>query len=368
MTFDVSQPAMPRRAVLDRYLDTIYENRQLTNHGPLVQTLTERLEDYLGVRNLLLVANGTLALQVALKALDVHRNRNASPRNVVTTPFTFAATARAIEWEGLTPQYADIDERSFNITATGIDTNITDASAAILPVHVFGNPCDTDSIDRLGRERGLPVVYDAAHAFAVRRDGTSVLSAGDASTLSFHATKVFHTAEGGGVVFRSPDALAAAREIINFGLRGADKLPAGPGINAKLSEVHAAIGLAILDDMDDILEQRRERLDAFYAAIPQDCPQQEIAPGTLRNAAYLPVQFPTPAQRQKSAEALATAGFKSRRYFYPSLAGDARVAPRAASLAERILCLPLHHEMPMESVRSMAGIVSREMQPGLATA
>ena len=237
----VTKAYLPDRKKLTQYIDQIYENGWLTNNGPLLQKLENRLASYLGVKNLILVANGSLALQLAYKALDLRGE-------VVTTPFSFAATTSTLAWEGLEPKFADIDKRSFNIDPKNIEKIITDKTTAIVPVHVFGNPCEVELISDLAKKYNLKVVYDAAHAFGVTYKGQSVLKYGDISTLSFHATKIFHTIEGGAVITENDEIAKKIRSLINFGITGPDKIE-GIGTNAKMNEFEAAMGHCVLDEI-----------------------------------------------------------------------------------------------------------------------
>lgn len=196
----VTKPYLPSREKLDRYIDGIYERAWLTNNGELVQQLTKRLEEYLGVENLLLVANGTLALQIAYRALGITGHH--APTEAITTPFTFVATASSLKWEGVDPVFADIDPDTWCLDPSSIEPAITSKTRVIIPVHVFGNACDIEAIDAIASQHSLKVIYDASHAFSVNYKGESLLKHGDASTLSFHATKLFHTGEGGAIIFK----------------------------------------------------------------------------------------------------------------------------------------------------------------------
>ena len=247
----VTKPYLPSREKLDRYIDGIYERAWLTNNGELVQELTRRLEEYLGVENLLLVANGTLALQIAYRALGV-TGRN-EPTEAITTPFTFVATASSLKWEGVEPVFADIDPNTWCLDPTNIEPAITPRTQAIVPVHVFGNACDVDAIDAIAKKHSLKVIYDASHAFGVKYQGESLLKHGDAATLSFHATKLFHTGEGGAIVFKRKEDLERAKKMINFGITGPETVEA-LGINAKMNELQAAMGLCVLDEMEENLK------------------------------------------------------------------------------------------------------------------
>lgn len=253
----VTKPYLPDRKTLDKYLDGIYEREWLTNNGQLVQDLTARLEEYLGVENLLLVANGTLALQIAYRALGVSGFEYQEQPEAITTPFTFIATASSLKWDGVQPVFADIDPNTWCIDPDNIEKAVTSNTKAIVPVHVFGNACDVDAIDEIARRHQLKVIYDASHAFGVKYKGKSLLENGDASTLSFHATKLFHTGEGGAIVFKRKEDLESARKMINFGITGPETID-GIGINAKMNEFQAALGLSVLDEIDENIQGRKK--------------------------------------------------------------------------------------------------------------
>ena len=254
----VTRPHLPEKSRYLGYISRCYENGQLTNNGPLVQELKARLEDYLGVQNLLLVANGTLALQIAYKTLGVSGK-------AVTTPFTFVATSSSLKWEGIEPVFADINGETLNLcpekTKGVLDPDVT----AMVPVHVYGNPCDVDAFDQIAEDHDLKVIYDAAHAFGVRLNGRSILQWGDAATLSFHATKVFHTVEGGAIVFKKREDYERACRLINFGYEEGEIVD--EGINAKMSEFHAAMGLSMLDEIETVLQKRGEVHCRYYEAL-----------------------------------------------------------------------------------------------------
>ena len=353
------EPSLPDRKRLDDYLDGIYERRWLTNNGPLLQELTVRLEEYLGVKNLLLLSSGTAALQVAYRALQIDENVQDGPAEVITTPFTFVATESSLKWQGLRPVFADICPDTLNLCPQKTAALINDRTRAIVPVHVFGNPCEVSAFAELSAKSDLKLVYDAAHAFGVRIGGQSVLNFGDAAILSFHATKVFNTVEGGGIVFKDTDAYESACEIINFG-RGAQTAKINRvGINAKMSEVHAAFGLALLHDIDAILEQRIELLSIYENGLPTTLRRPLWDESVSQNAAYMPVLFGSVRERQECEQALGRASIPTRRYFSPCLGDDQVIGDLkvARSAAERILCLPLHAGMnTKEAQRAVAAV------------
>lgn len=356
----VTKPYLPSRQRLDRYLDGIYERQWLTNSGPLYQELTQRLEEYLGVQNLLLVSNGTLALQVAFKALGLQAGGK-----VLTTPFTFAATPGALAWEGLKPVFSDVCPRSFNLAPDCLpeDGNFS----AVLGVHVFGNPCDTDAIQAYADARQARVIYDAAHAFGVIHIGRSVLCAGDASTLSFHATKLFHTVEGGAIVFRHKDDLERAKQLINFGLQGQDEV-AIAGINAKLSEVHAAMGLCMLDDLELVMARRVDIVQQYKRALAGVVDFQLWQSAANENGAYMPVVFADTSAMSRVLSALNANSVFPRRYFFPSLnqtqafGSPRQSCPVSESLASRILCLPLFYELSDEDIKRICDSIKQSLR------
>lgn len=359
----VTKAFMPDRKKLDKYIDGIYERAWLTNNGQLLRELTERLQEYLGVTNLLLVSNGTLALQIAYRALGLNERGGGEP-NAVTTPFTFVATASSLEWEGIAPKFADIDASTWCVSPENIGATIDERSRAVVPVHVFGNACDVEAIEAVAGEHGLPVVYDGAHAFGVTFKGQSLLSYGDATTLSFHATKLFHTIEGGGIIFRSAEALERAKTLINFGITGPESI-AGPGINAKMNEFQAAMGLCVLDEMNEILERRGEVWGLYESLLSDHFQLQARNSNSSNNYAYFPLLFESESETLRVMAALNEEGIMPRRYFYPSLdtvpayeSGQAEQV-NSRNIAERILCLPLHAELPRADVERVCNTVLR---------
>jgi dTDP-4-amino-4,6-dideoxygalactose transaminase len=353
----VTRPYLPSFERYRKHLEGVYERCWLTNNGPLVRELTARLEDRLGVKNLLLVANGTLALQIAFRALGV---KGAA----VTTPFTFVATTSALHWEGIAPRFADVDRASLNLDPQAAERAITPEVSAIVPVHVYGAPCDVEAIDAVAARHGLKVIYDAAHAFAVDYAGASVLRFGDAATLSLHATKLFHTGEGGAIVFKDRGDYERATRMINFGIDVSDGAIVDPGINAKLSEVHAAMGLAMLDDLDLILERRRAICDLYVKELAGAVETQTWPEGATRNGAYAPIFMKDEAQCLRLKATLEAEGVEPRRYFYPPLSrvplyDHGAQTPVADSASRRVLCLPVFHELEDVDILSICETVRR---------
>jgi dTDP-4-amino-4,6-dideoxygalactose transaminase len=351
----VTRPYLPSLAKYTKYLDGVYERCWLTNNGPLVQELTRRLEARLGVSNLLLVANGTLALQIAFRALNI-------TGAAVTSPFTFIATASALKWEGIKPVFADVRAGSLNLDVTAAEAAITAETTGLVPVHVYGNPCDVSGLAELARRRDLKLVYDAAHAFGVDFGGASVLTHGDAATLSLHATKLFHTGEGGAIVFKDRDVWERAARMINFGIDVSDGSIVDPGINAKLSELHAAMGLAMLDDLDMIMARRRAILDLYAHELDGAVEHQAWSDGATRNGAYAPILLRDEAQCLRLKARLEAQGVEPRRYFHPPLArvpmyDHGAQTPIADSASRRVLCLPIFYELTDADVRAICATV-----------
>ncbi|MDR5899469.1 DegT/DnrJ/EryC1/StrS family aminotransferase [Halomonas vilamensis] len=340
----VTKPYLPSREKLDRYIDGIYERAWLTNNGELVQELTKRLEAYLGVENLLLVANGTLALQIAYRALGI--SGRTEPTEAITTPFTFVATASSLKWEGVEPIFTDIDPDTWCLDPALIENAITPHTRAIVPVHVFGNACEVEAIDLVAQKHNLKVIYDASHAFGVNYKGESLLKRGDAATLSFHATKLFHTGEGGAIIFKRKEDLERAKKMINFGITGPETIEE-LGINAKMNELQAAMGLCVLDEIEDNLQARADVWHRYEQSLPKNLQLQAKPQYLDYNYAYFPVVFESEEQTVLIAEQLKEQSVLTRRYFYPSLESVAFLGaqaeqPVSKNIASRILCLPIY--------------------------
>jgi dTDP-4-amino-4,6-dideoxygalactose transaminase len=336
----------------------------LTNGGPFHAQLEQELARHLGVEYLSLFANGTLALMTALQALRIQGE-------VITTPYSFVATAHSLLWNGLTPVFVDIDPRTRNLDPRRIEEAITPATSAILPVHCYGIPCDTENIGRIADTYGLKVIYDAAHAFGVWRDGRSILLDGDLSILSFHATKVYNTFEGGAIV--CPDAKTKKRVdyLKNFGF--ADEVTVvAPGINGKMNEFSAALGLLQLRHIDEALAARAA-IFRRYAENLKDVDTLEtidISPGVTWNHAYCPifVKPEHPVSRDELYDRLKAEGIHPRRYFYPLItefpmyrglhSARRRDLPVAIEIAKRVLCLPIYPLLDMDTVDKVCRLVS----------
>ncbi|MDI3507498.1 MAG: hypothetical protein PWQ69_1478 [Methanomicrobiaceae archaeon] len=349
----VTRPHLPEMSRYLGYIERCYENHQLTNNGPLVQELKARLEDYLGVQNLLPVANGTLALQIAYRTLGVSGK-------AVTTPFTFVATSSSLKWEGIEPVFADIDGETMDLSPEKAREVLDRDVTALVPVHVYGNPCDVKGFDEIAEDRDLKVIYDAAHAFGVNLNGRSVLEWGDAATLSFHATKVFHTVEGGAIIFKRREDYERACRLINFGYEAGEVVD--EGINAKMSEFHAAMGLSVLDEIETVLKGRGEVHHRYEEALQDYYDMPRWREGATRNYAYFPVLFPSEAALLKTEQRLNEAGIFPRRYFYPSLDAlgygqPGGEYPVSRDRASRVLCLPIYPALPPKEQERVISIM-----------
>jgi len=340
-----------------RYVEQIYATGWLTNHGPFSIALEERLQDFLGVRNVILTCNGTIALQVAYRALGV-------TGSAVTTPFSFIATSSTLEWEHIRPRFADIDAQTWNLDPQRIEASLAPDTTAIVATHVFGNPCAVEEIQAVAQRNRLKVIYDGAHAFGSRYRDRSVLAWGDLSTMSFHATKLFHTIEGGAIVTSDDELARQIRLLCNFGIAGVDKI-VGPGINAKLNEFSAAMGLCLLDDIDSILSQREEIAARYTAALGDYYDLQVVQPGGRQNNSYYPVGLRDEEQVLRVRSGLNAIGVNPRRYFYPSLDTLDYLAPQqpqpvSRELSQRILCLPLYPGLPQDVQHAVIEVLQME--------
>ncbi|MDP4145748.1 MAG: DegT/DnrJ/EryC1/StrS family aminotransferase [Bacillota bacterium] len=339
---NVTKTYLPNIEKYKEYIDDIFESGWLTNNGQFVKKLEKRLKEYLGVKNLILVSNGTLALQVAYRALGLKGE-------VLTTPFSFVATTSTLVWEGLKPKFVDIDSETLNMDYRRIEPLITDKTSAIVPVHVFGNACEVEEIHRIAEKNNLKVIYDAAHAFDVKYKGESLLNYGDISTISFHSTKIFHTIEGGAIIVKDNELYEKIKLMINFGISGPDRVEC-LGINTKMNEFQAAMGLCILDDMEGILENRRRVTGYYREYLPKGLQLQKHNENCSENYAYFPVVFDSENTLLSVQEGLRENDIYARRYFYPSLdtlsyIKEPQDVPISNSISKRILCLPIYDSL-----------------------
>lgn len=359
MAIALNSPVAPDLQKLTSYLKQVNDSGWYTNFGPLHQKLTERLQDYLGVNNLLLVSNGTVALQVACKALEVN--------NVITTPFSFVATTSSLLWQNITTQFCDIDERTYNLSPKHAELALQQEPAinGIVATHVYGNPCDVSAFKALSRRYNTKVIYDAAHAFGIKVNDESVLNSGDASTLSFHATKVFHTVEGGAIVFKRKEDFEKAKKLINFGLENG--VITDIGINAKLNEYQCAVGLTILDNIDQIVTHRAELFKAYKQGLQDVVSMPQWHSESNLNGAYFPICLNNTQNFKLVCSELDSFNIQYRPYFKPSLdlafpeikSNGANVSQK---IAQHILCLPLHFYMTQSDVNQVVKCIKNALR------
>lgn len=360
----VTRPFLPPLAELTPYLEEIWESRILSNAGPFHTRFEEALRGHLGVAHLSLVANGTLGLILALRALGI-------TGEVITTPSSYVATSHALLWNGIVPVFVDLDPDTLTIDPARIEAALTPRTTAILPVHCYGIPCDVGAIGRLAADRGLKVIYDAAPAFGVRLRGESILTHGDASVVSFHATKVFNTFEGGAVVCRDPAIKQRVDELRNLGL-AAGATVVSTGLNAKMSEFNAAVGLVQLRHVDALIARRRE-LDRLYRRLLTGCrgihcppPPAEV---TLNHTSFPVLVGPDyPIGRDALLDRLARHGIHARSYFHPLISDHAMYRdlpsarpenlPVARRVSRSVLCLPLYPDLADTAVETIVGLIA----------
>ncbi len=341
-----------------QYIERIWESHQLTNNGPLVRELESKLKDYLGVRHLFFVSNGTIALQLAIKALNLRGE-------IITTPFSYVATTSSIIWEGCRPVFVDIDPETLCLNPTLIEEAINPDTTAILATHVYGHPCDLDSIENIAGRHGIKIIYDGAHAFGSCLNGRSLLAHGDISICSFHATKLFHTVEGGCIITRAEETGRTISLMRSFGHIGEEDYYCA-GINGKNSEFHAAMGLAVLPRVKFLIERRKslsEIYDRDLSAVNLTFPKKEKK--LEYNYSYYPVIFGSEDQMLKIREVLNKEGIYPRRYFYPSLNQLpycwGKPCPISEDISKRILCLPLYPEMDESLVEKITRTILCQM-------
>lgn len=336
---NVTKSMLPELEEYQKHLSQIFESGWLTNYGPMVQKLEKKLAEYLGVRSLVLVSNGTVALEVAYKALEL-------TGEVITTPFSFVATTSSLVNSGLKPVFADINRKTLQIDVAEIEKKITERTTAILPVHIFGGACEIEKISTLAKKHDLKVVYDAAHAFSVKYKNKSILSHGDISILSLHATKLFHTIEGGAIIVNDESLLEKVRAIVNFGITAPEEI-SYVGLNGKMNEFEAAMGLCLLDKVDGFIEARKKIADIYYDKLAGKVEFQELNQDATYNYSYFPILYKTEEELLAAIKRLNEEDIYPRRYFYPSLdtldyIDNADVCRVSRDVAGRIMCLPIY--------------------------
>ena len=353
---NVAKSYLPDLAEYTRLLEGVWERVHLTNNGPLLRQLEDNLRTYLNIRNLQFCSNGTVVLQLALKALNI-------TKEVITTPFSYCATTNVLLWEGCTPVFADIRADDFCIDADLIEPLITENTQAILATHVYGNACRIEQIAALAAKYNLKVIYDGAHAFGAEYNGRAVLDYGDVSTCSFHATKVFHTVEGGCLTTPDDELATKIQHYRTFGHRNDDYY--SMGINAKNSEFHAAMGLCVLPKVDELIAARKVLFDQYNSLLDfERISRPVLSPGMTRyNYAYYPVVLASEQALLNVTDALAAEGVVPRRYFYPSLntlpfVKNAQSCPVSEDIARRVLSLPFYPGLAEADVTRICQLVN----------
>lgn len=350
----VTKPFLPPVEKYQKYIEEIWQRCWLTNHGPLVQELEKKLQDFTQVPYFYFCTNGTVALQIAIKAVGL-------TGEVITTPFSYVATTSALLWENCKPVFVDICEEDCNIDPAKIEAAITPLTTGILATHVYGNPCDVEAIESIAKKHNLKVIYDAAHAFGTLYKGKSLLDYGDVSTCSFHATKLFHTVEGGCIVCSDEELSKKIYLQRQFGHVGDDHFALG--INGKNSEFHAAMGLCNLDHLADIIQERKKLSELYKKLLSPKVSTSQPIEGTAYNYAYLPVMFATGDLREKVTAKLNAQEIFPRRYFFPSLnklpyLEKKYSCPVSEGMSERVLTLPLYVGLQDEEVKKIASLIN----------
>ncbi|HTB31196.1 MAG TPA: DegT/DnrJ/EryC1/StrS family aminotransferase [Bacteroidia bacterium] len=350
---NVTKTYLPPQEEYSKYLDRIWKTSWVTNNGPILKELEEALKKELGVKHLFFMSNGTVVLQIALKALGL-------TKEIITTPFSYVATTTAILWENCKPVFVDIDKNTLCIDPDLIEQSITENTQAILATHVYGIPCDVEKIEQIAKKHNLKVIYDAAHAFGTIYKGKPLASYGDVSTLSFHATKLFHTIEGGAII-TNDDALAAKIKLFrSFGHVGDEYFSIG--INGKNSEFHAAMGLCVLPKVQSFIDSRKVLADMYMELLSgTEISNPLVPPDTIYNYGYYPIILKSEELLLKVKEGLLKNDIVPRRYFYPSLNKlpylTGAACPVSEDIASRVLCLPFYQELLPEEVVKIVSII-----------
>lgn len=359
----VTQPALPPLEEFIPYLQQIWDNKILTNCGPFHHQLEQALADYLGVKYISLFANATLALVTALQALRI-------TGDVITTPYSFVATAHSLKWNGIRPIFVDIDPKTCNLDPAAIEAAITPQTTAIMPVHVYGTPCDVDAIERIAENYNLKVIYDAAHAFGCKVNGKSLCSFGDISVVSFHATKVFNTFEGGAIICQDAKTKAHIDHLKNFGFVDETTVVAA-GINGKMSEINAAFGMLQLQHVDAAIAKRAQ-VNKFYTERLRFVRGISLLQNNVShdsNYSYFPilVEADYPISRDDLYNKFREQNIMARRYFYPLISefpmyrglpsAQAGLLPNAKEISSRVLCLPLHPNLEDAELERIMSVI-----------
>ena len=356
---NVTRSFMPPIEEYEKYIKKIWDSRYLTNEGPLLQELKDKMEKYLGVDYANMINNGTTALELAIKALDIENGE------IITTPFSFVATTSSILWERCTPVFVDIDRDTLCIDVIKIEQAITHKTKAIMAVHVFGYPCDVDKIQEIAKKHNLKVIYDGAHAFGSKYKGKSLLGYGDITTCSFHATKLFHTIEGGACFTKNEELNQKIQMLKTFGAK--NKKYEIIGTNAKMNEFNAAMGLANLTYINEIIEERKEISELYDKELQGYVERPKAREKLEYNYIYYPIILKDEAKTLKIIEKLNEKDIYPRRYFYPSINTMEFIknkvkCPISEDISKRILCLPLYNGIKKEEIEQICEIIRRSVK------
>jgi dTDP-4-amino-4,6-dideoxygalactose transaminase len=354
----VTMPSLPPLEEYNELLQGVWERGILTHNGPLVQQFEKEFNAWSGIKNSVAVSNGTIAIQMAIRALKLKGE-------IITTPFTWVATVSAILWEYCTPVFVDIDPNTLNMDPAQIEAKITNKTCAIMPVHVFGNACECDMIEAIAAKHKLKVIYDAAHAVGVTYKGKPLLEAGDISVTSFHATKLLNTAEGGGCITRDLELFEHLKRIRFFGHNDAKDV-VQDGFNGKLTEVHAALGLANLKYIDEVAADRRRKYAIYKELLQDDRLRFQQINNNACNYSYFPVIFDSEKTLLRIEKVLNEQAIFPRRYFYPSVNTYKEIVPYSAmpnseDISSRILCLPLYWKLPVDKMEEIAETILKNL-------
>ncbi len=357
-SIQVTKTFLPPLNEYAHILQRAWDVNQVTNRGILVKELEAKIAERYDIPFIIATSNGTIALQIAIRALNLKGE-------IITTPFSYVATTSSIVWEHCTPVFVDIEDKYFSIDENKIEEAIGPNTSAILATHVFGNPCNVEVIDKIAAKHNLHVIYDAAHCFGVSYNGRSIFNYGHVSTCSFHATKVFHTAEGGAMFTASEELYKKLFYHHNFGHKGREEYH-GLGINGKISEISAALGLAVWPYIDNIIDARK-KITGIYSHLLKGINLQTLSlrPGTTWNYSYFPVVFQNEVQLKRAIDLLNDADIFPRRYFYPSLSGldyiDKSSTPVSDRIASSIICLPLYHDLAIHDQERIVELVGKAL-------
>jgi len=352
----VTKPYLPPIDKYISYIKSSFERQTLTNNGPLLQELTQKLKTKLGVNNLLLVSNGTVALQIA------YRIKNLANKKVITTPYTFAATSTALEWQGAKVVLADIDKASWNISPHSVEKLLAAKQGeAIVAVNLFGQPCELEKLENIAKKHQVPLIYDSAHALLSDYKDQNIYNYGDIHCISFHATKLFHSVEGGAIIFNNKSEYEMAKKLINFGIDENGNIEEA-GINGKLSEIHAAMGLCVLDDIDGLVNERERSIKLYKQYLGNNVSYQKADFECRVQPIYMPVLFKTERELLDIEHALNKEGYFPRRYFMPQhykflCYSQQGAIDRCSQLANRVLCLPLMNGLKEIVIKEISEII-----------